>query len=57
LDEINAELNPVINIANNPGAELLHGLRTKQANRFDDDEEIALLPSELRRQQRKVAGG
>ena len=57
LDEINAELNPVISIAHNPGAELLHGLRAKQVNRFDEDEEIALLPSEMRRQQRKMAGG
>ena len=57
LDEINAELNPVINIAHNPGAELLHGLRAKQVNRFDESEEIALLPSEMRRQQRKMAGG
>lgn len=56
LDEINAELNPVINIAHDAGAELLHGLRTKQTNRFGDDEEIALLPSELRHQQRKIAG-
>ena len=57
LDEINAELNPVISIAHNQGAELLHGLRTKQTARFDDGEEIALLPSELRRhQQRKAVG-
>ena len=57
LDEINAELNPVISIAHNQGAELLHGLRTKQVHRFDEGEEIALLPSEMRRQQRKMAGG
>ena len=56
LDEINAELNPVISIAHNQGAELLHGLRAKQVNRFDDEEEIALLPSEMKRQQRKMAG-
>ena len=57
LDEINAELNPVISIAHNQGAELLHGLRAKQVTRFDDEEEIPLLPSEMRRQQRKMAGG
>ena len=56
-NEILDELNPVITIEHQQGAELLHGLRAKQVNRFDEDEEIALLPSELRRQQRKVAGG
>lgn len=56
-NEILDELNPVITIEHQQGAELLHGLRTKQVHRFDEDEEIALLPSELRRQQRKVAGG
>lgn len=57
LDEINAELNPAISITHDTGAELLHSLRTKQVSRFDDDEEIALLPSELRRhQQRKAVG-
>ena len=56
-NEILDELNPVITIEHQQGAELLHGLRTKQVNRFDEDEEIALLPSELRRQQLKVAGG
>ena len=54
--EILDELNPVITIEHQQGAELLHGLRKKQVNHFDKDEEIALLPSEMRRQQRKIAG-
>lgn len=56
-NEILDELNPVITIEHQQGAELLHSLRAKQVNRFYDDEEIALLPSEMRRQQRKMAGG
>ena len=56
-NEILDELNPVITIEHQQGAELLHGLRTKQVHRFDEDEKIALLPSELRKQKSKVAGG
>lgn len=55
-NEILDELNPVITIEHQQGAELLHSLRAKQVNRFYDDEEIPLLPSEMRRQQRKIAG-
>ena len=55
-NEILDELNPVITIEHQQGAELLHGLRAKQVNRFDEDEEIALLPSEMRRQQQKAVG-
>lgn len=55
VDEINAELNPVINITHNESAELLHGLRVKTKHQsWDDMEEIPMLPSELKRYQKKV---
>ena len=49
VDEIQAELNPIQAIEHDDGADLLHSMR--MVNRWGDDEkEIAILPSELRKQ-------
>lgn len=52
IDEINAELNPIVTIEHQQGAELLHGLRVN-AKQWEKAEEIPVLPSELRRYQQK----
>ncbi|HDR1365489.1 Mu transposase C-terminal domain-containing protein [Pasteurella multocida] len=52
LDEINAELNPVITIEQNQGAELLHGLRMNGLKQKEKVEEIAVFPSDLKRMKR-----
>ncbi|HDR1252733.1 TPA: transposase [Pasteurella multocida] len=51
LDEINAELNPVITIEHNQGAELLHGLRMNGLKK-KEEVEIAVFPSDLKRMKR-----
>ncbi|MGY4848772.1 Mu transposase C-terminal domain-containing protein [Pasteurella multocida] len=52
VDEINAELNPVITIEHNQGAELLHGLRMNGLKKKEEVEEIAVFPSDLKRMKR-----
>ncbi|HII3694549.1 TPA: Mu transposase C-terminal domain-containing protein [Pasteurella multocida] len=52
LDEINAELNPVITIEHKQGAELLHGLRMNGLKKKEEMEEIAVFPSDLKRMKR-----
>ncbi len=52
VDEINAELNPVITIEQNKGAELLHGLRMNGLKKKEEVEEIAVFPSDLKRMKR-----
>lgn len=49
VDEINAELNPVISIEHNEGAELLHGLRAQQIPQTENDYEWELLPADYKR--------
>lgn len=49
IDEINAELNPVISIEHNEGAELLHGLRAQQIPQTENDYEWELLPADYKR--------
>ncbi|MCL7838803.1 Mu transposase C-terminal domain-containing protein, partial [Pasteurella multocida] len=44
VDEINAELNPVITIEQNKGAELLHGLCMNGLKKKEEVEEIAVFP-------------
>lgn len=51
LDEINAELNPVITIEHNQGAELLHSLRMNGLKK-KEEVEIAVFPSDLKRMKR-----
>lgn len=55
IDRNNRELNPVRTIEHNEGAELLHGLRQKATLPNWEEEPMAMLPSELKRQQRKHA--
>lgn len=52
VDEINAELNPVLTIEHNQGAELLHGLRMNGLKKKEEMEEIAVFPSDLKRMKR-----
>ncbi|HEH9667127.1 TPA: transposase [Pasteurella multocida] len=52
VDEINAELNPVITIEQNKGAELLHGLCMNGLKKKEEVEEIAVFPSDLKRMKR-----
>lgn len=52
VDEINAELNPVLTIEQNQGAELLHGLRMNGLKKKEELEEIAVFPSDLKRMKR-----
>ncbi|HHE3720172.1 TPA: Mu transposase C-terminal domain-containing protein [Pasteurella multocida] len=52
VDEINAELNPVLTIEHNQGAELLHGLRMNGLKKKEEVEEIAVFPSDLKRMKR-----
>ncbi|MDA5607117.1 Mu transposase C-terminal domain-containing protein [Pasteurella multocida] len=52
LDEINAELNPVLTIDQKQGAELLHGLRMNGLKKKEEVEEIAVFPSDLKRMKR-----
>lgn len=52
LAEINAELNPVITIEQNKGAELLHGLCMNGLKKKEEVEEIAVFPSDLKRMKR-----
>lgn len=52
VDEINAELNPVLTIEQNQGAELLHGLRMNGLKKKEEVEEIAVFPSDLKRMKR-----
>lgn len=49
-----AELNPVITIEHKESADLLHQLRISRENEWEEAEEIAVFPSEIRRKQRKV---
>ncbi|MGC7559558.1 Mu transposase C-terminal domain-containing protein [Pasteurella sp. PK-2025] len=52
LDEINAELNPVLTIEQKQGAELLHGLRMNALKKNEEVEDIAVFPSDLKRMKR-----
>ncbi|RZN75746.1 Mu transposase C-terminal domain-containing protein [Avibacterium paragallinarum] len=56
LDEINAELNPVITIEHKESADWLHQLRINQQNEWEETEEIAVFPSEMKRQLKRKVG-
>lgn len=58
LDEINAELNPVLTIEHKESADWLHQLRINKQNEWEEDaEEIAVFPSEMKRQLLKRKAG
>lgn len=57
VDEINAELNPVISIEHKESADWLHQIRVKGSSEWEEVEEIAVFPSEMKRQQQKIKAG